>query len=60
MTAILANIGPDDNVQLFSHFFKVIEEAENRDIIANCLGCERPYKAKSDVPSNLVKHLKVS
>lgn len=56
---ILANIEEDDDVQLFSHFFTMVEEKENHDIVAKCLGCDRPYKAKSNVQSNLVKHLKV-
>lgn len=59
MPEILESIGPDDDVQLFSHFFKVVEETENKDIIAKCLGCDKPYKAKSGIPSNLVTHLKV-
>lgn len=60
MPEILANIGPDDDVQLFSHFFKVVEEQPNKDIVAQCLGCDKPYRAKCGVPSNLVTHLKVS
>lgn len=56
---ILANIGEDDDVQLFSHFFTMIEESENNGIVARCLGCDKPYKAKSNVQSNLLKHLKV-
>lgn len=59
MPEILAKIGPDDDVQLFSHFFEVVEENEHKDIIAKCLGCDNPYKAKSGIPSNFVKHLKV-
>lgn len=60
MPEILASIGQDDDVQLYSHFFEVIQETENKDIIAKCMGCAKPYKAKSGVPSNLVTHLKVS
>lgn len=58
--ALLANIGTDDDVQLFSHFFNVVEKKENNDIVAKCLGCDKPYKAKSNAQSNLVTHLKVS
>lgn len=60
MQAILANIGPEDDVQLFSHFFEIVEKKENNNIVAKCLGCDKPYKAQSNAASNLVTHLKVS
>lgn len=57
---ILANIGINDDVQLLSDFFEVVDKKENNYIVTKCLGCEKPYKANSNVPSNLVTHLKVS
>lgn len=56
---ILANIGIDDDVQLFTHFFEVVEKSDNNHIKTKCLGCEKPYQAQLNVVSNLVKHLKV-
>lgn len=57
---ILANITTDDDVHLIPHFFNLVEQKENNDIIAKCLGCDKLYKAKSNIHSNLFKHLKVS
>lgn len=59
MREILANIGPDDEVKLLSHFFKVVEKNE-KHITADCLGCGHKYKAQPNVHSNFVTHLKVS
>lgn len=58
MQTILANIGPEDDVQLFPQFFNVVERNE-KNITAECLGCNRKYKAQLNVYSNLVTHLKV-
>lgn len=57
---ILANIGKNDEVQLYSHFFEIVERKENNHIMTKCLGCQNSYKARFNVPSNLVTHLKVS
>lgn len=58
MQSILAKIGPDDEVKLFTHFFEETEKTENH-ITAACLGCGHTYKAQPNVHSNFVTHLKV-
>lgn len=58
MQSILAKIGPDDNVELFKHFFEEVEKNQNQ-ITAVCLGCGNSYKGPPNVNSNFVTHLKV-
>lgn len=58
MQSILAQIEPDDEIKLFTHFFEETEKTENH-ITATCLGCGHTYKAKPNVHSNFITHLKV-